>query len=304
MEKARGTPARPVVFGEVLFDRFPDGAAILGGAPFNVAWHLKGFGLDPLFISRVGGDEAGDIILARMQHWGMDLRAVQRDVHYPTGAVEVHIRDGQPRFEILPDRAYDHIESESLLHCLQGQNLGPLYMGSLVSRGPVSRASLDSLLRRHHLPAFIDINLRAPWWELARVEGAMARARWAKLNDEELVSICGPAQDRDKQRAQAEILRIRFDLELLILTRGAEGAAFIYPGGELEGEPEPIAQVIDTVGAGDAFSAVTLMGLMRGWSREQILDRALAFAARICQQQGATADDAACYTQFREQWGL
>lgn len=295
--------ARPVIFGEVLFDLFPDGQRVLGGAPFNVAWHLQGFGLKPLLISRIGRDARGDELLQRMEAWGMDLRGLQQDDAHPTGQVEVRMREGGHDFHILPDQAYDFIQSEPALQLLEGNGLGMLYMGSLVGRGAVSRASLDSLLRRLRLPIFVDINLRPPWWNLARVEGSLARARWAKLNDEELRELVGrEAGDDEERQAQAELLRTRFDLELVILTLGARGADFISAGSRLHGDPVPVSQLVDTVGAGDAFSAVTLLGLTHGWPRERILARSLAFASRICAQRGATADDRELYQALRREW--
>ncbi len=80
------------IFGEVLFDHFPDGKRVLGGAPFNVAWHLQAFGLAPRFISRVGADAEGESVLTAMREWGMDTQAVQIDAHRPTGRVSVQIR--------------------------------------------------------------------------------------------------------------------------------------------------------------------------------------------------------------------
>jgi fructokinase len=297
--------ARPVIFGEVLFDHFPDGQRVLGGAPFNVAWHLQGFGLKPLLISRIGNDDSGTELLARMEQWGMDLRGLQFDDRHPTGKVEVRMRAGGHDFDILPDQAYDFIQSEPALQLLEGNGLGMLYMGSLVCRGAVSRASLDSLLRKLRLPIFVDINLRPPWWNLARVEGALARARWAKLNEDELQELVGRELNGEEERqAQAEILRTRFDLELVILTLGAAGADFISAGSRLHGAPVPVEELVDTVGAGDAFSAVTLLGLTHGWSRERILERSLAFASRVCAQRGATADDPDLYQRLRREWGL
>ncbi len=101
---------RPLIFGEVLFDVMPDGTRVLGGAPFNVAWHLEAFGLRPLMITRVGVDESGDEVLTAMASWGMDTSGVQRDDTYPTGRVEVDLDDGEPTFHILPDQAYDHLD--------------------------------------------------------------------------------------------------------------------------------------------------------------------------------------------------
>lgn len=297
--------ARPVIFGEVLFDHFPDGQRILGGAPFNVAWHLQGFGLRPLLISRVGHDDSGSAVLECMEQWGMDLRGMQQDDRYPTGTVEVRMREGGHDFAILPDQAYDYIQSEPALQLLEGNGHDMLYMGSLVGRGAVSRASLDSLLRRLRMPIFVDINLRPPWWNLARVEGSLARARWAKLNDEELRELVGRGADDDEERqVQAELLRTRYDLELVILTLGAHGADFISAGSRIHGAPVPVTHLVDTVGAGDAFSAVTLLGLVHDWPQEQILQRSLAFASRICAQRGATAADEDLYRGFRREWKL
>ena len=89
---------RPVVFGEVLLDCFKDGTTVLGGAPYNVAWHLKGLGLDPLLLTRVGSDPRGDGIRAAMLPAGLDTTGVQVDPDLPTGTVNVSILDGQPRF--------------------------------------------------------------------------------------------------------------------------------------------------------------------------------------------------------------
>jgi fructokinase len=115
-EKVHG---RPVVFGKVLFDRFPDDTAVLGGTPFNVAWHLQGLGHDPLFLSRVGRDGPGRQVGQAMRHWGMDTTGLQTDADYPTGAVELAFEAGQPSFDILPDQAYDHFDGAAPRELLQ-----------------------------------------------------------------------------------------------------------------------------------------------------------------------------------------
>lgn len=106
--------AQIYVFGEVLFDCFPDGARVLGGAPFNVAWHLQAFGDRPQFISRIGGDESGREIARAMASWGMDCAGLQYDPDYPTGRVEVSITATEPSYEIVADSAYDFITAAEL----------------------------------------------------------------------------------------------------------------------------------------------------------------------------------------------
>jgi len=99
------TNMRPLIFGEVLFDHFPDGSVVLGGAPFNVAWHLHAFGLKPLMVSRIGHDELGEKVEAAMRSWGMDCSGLQRDPDHPTGTVEVQFDDGEPIYEIVENVA-------------------------------------------------------------------------------------------------------------------------------------------------------------------------------------------------------
>jgi fructokinase len=152
------TGRRPLVFGEVLFDCFPDGSRVLGGAPFNVARHLRGLGLDPLFVSRVGTDDAGDEVGAAMRRWGMDQAGLQHDPSHPTGQVTVSIADGQPSYTILPDQAYDLIAPPG-----QAPGIGLVYHGSLAVRRPESRRTLDGIIAGCTAPVFVDVNLREPW---------------------------------------------------------------------------------------------------------------------------------------------
>jgi len=99
------------IFGEVLFDEFPDGNRVLGGAPFNVAWHLQAFSQTPLFISRVGNDSEGSQICKSMLNWGMNIDALQTDEKLPTGKVIVELEDGEPSYDIIAPAAYDAIET-------------------------------------------------------------------------------------------------------------------------------------------------------------------------------------------------
>ncbi|MGA7799590.1 MAG: PfkB family carbohydrate kinase, partial [Gammaproteobacteria bacterium] len=151
-------------------------------------------------------------------------------------------------------------------------------------------------------PLFVDINLRAPWWRREDVGRSLQQARWAKLNDEELAVVIDRVLAPESLPEAGEQLRAGYGLELLILTAGADGAWFITADGVRHRGPPALDQVVDTVGAGDAFSAVTILGLLRDWPAAQILDRALAFAAEICRQRGATAANRALYDRFLGQW--
>lgn len=291
---------RPVVFGEVLFDQFPDGSVVLGGAPFNVAWHLQAFGQAPLFISRVGDDPLGRRIRDAMRGWGMDTAGLQLDSAHPTGTVAVRISDGEPSYDIVAERAYDFVESAKLPPLPAG---GLLYHGSLALRHPVSRAACEALCNALWSAVFVDVNLRPPWSDPEQLRALLHGARWAKLNEHELAILAPSGADL---LAQAAELQAVTGIELLIVTRGAKGAVVRRSNGTLERVAPAAAAtaVIDTVGAGDAFTSVLILGLLQGWELPQTLQRAQAFASAVVGVRGATVADPGFYAGFCQRWGL
>lgn len=296
---ATNTNPRPLIFGEVLFDRFPDGTATLGGAPFNVAWHLQAFGLAPLFISSVGTDPLGEQVRHAMQDWGMDLSGLQTDRHYPTGVVDVSFLRGEPQYNIVPDSAWDNIHQHGLPVLPEG---GLLYHGSLALRHIVSRATWQWLNEQSSLPRFIDINLREPWWESEAIAPLLADAHWLKINADELAKIVPHSPDT---KSRIQHLLDTLPLAWLIVTQGEAGALAVSAQNErLQVRPEQTTQVVDTVGAGDAFSSVLIMGLQKNWPMEQTLQRAQHFAAAVVGLRGATSLERNFYQTFIEAWQL
>jgi fructokinase len=287
--------SRPVIFGEVLFDRFPDGSEVLGGAPFNVAWNLRGLGLDPLLVSRVGDDALGKRILSAMESFGLDRLAVQVDRERPTGTVEISLVDGEPHFEIIDDRAWDRIAPPELP---AGASL--LYHGSLALRGSTSRATFEALVAGAGAPIFFDANLRDPWWDREEVLARMASVRAVKLNHDELARL---ADSTSETGVQARELLERTGAEVLFLTRGSEGAeGFTSDGAHCMTRPAGPVPVVDTVGAGDAFSSVLILGMLEDWPLQFMLDRAREFAEAVVGLRGATSTDPAFYSRFRTTW--
>lgn len=291
------THGRPVIFGEVLFDIFPDGREVLGGAPFNVARHLQGFGCDPLFISCIGDDERGERVREAMREWGMDLSGLQLDTKHPTGIVQIAMRGHSHSFDILPDQAYDYIETEPALSLLQAGRFDLLYFGSLIERSTLSRATLERL-RALRLPQFVDINLRAPWWQRERIIELMRGVEWLKLNNEELRALGYSGAPP----AAAAALFAEYSLNTLVVTCGERGALIINDDGIAKGKPVAVEQLVDTVGAGDAFSAVCILGLLRGWEWRKTLRHALGFAARLCEVRGAVLPDRSWYGSALSGW--
>lgn len=288
-----------LVFGEALVDRFPDGSERMGGAPFNVAWHLRGLGMTPRLQTRIGADEAGQRLTTAMTAWGLDLRAVQVDHAQPTGAVQVHLREGEPSFEILPDQAYDRIEPSSPA-ILRG--IGALYHGTLAARDPCSLRTLLALRRRTQVPVFCDVNLRAPWWERDGVHALIRGTQWLKLNEAELEALWPAGRSTDARLAALQELA---GASLVILTRGKAGALVRYEAGTLwTVEPPTDEHVVDAVGAGDAFAAVALVGLLRGWAPPLWLTRAQQLASRVVGIRGAVPVDPRFYHPLRDLWRL
>lgn len=291
--------APPLIFGEVLFDHFPDGETVLGGAPFNVAWHLQALGARPLMISRVGADDQGARVTQAMRAWGMDDGGIQTDTRRATGRVDVVFADGEPEYDIRPGSAFDAIAAEALPP-LSGAAL--LYHGTLALREPASRQALETLLRFCGAPVFLDVNLRAPWWNREDVADLVARARWVKLNRTELDTLAGGAgAPADRARRWIDEL----GLGLVIVTEGADGAFAVDASGRVVRRPPPrVTEVVDPVGAGDAFSAVIVLGLLLGWDLETALARAQSFAAAVVGRRGAISADPRHYRAFARAWDL
>lgn len=309
------------VLGEVLWDVFPD-QTVLGGAPFNVACHLHGFGQATLFISAIGQDALGDGILSRMQAWHIPTEGVAVLPDKPTGQVKIDWDDAcdptHHRFTILENQAYDAISAQHV-NALTAQHAFSIrYFGSLILRAPTANHACQTFVNATHGPVFVDINLRAPWYSEATVRQALQGATTLKLNMDELKALTSllalpslteaprlnitPSINDDQ--AAAFTLMEHFSLDHVILTDGEKGAYWLH-GREcyIGPTPNPFLAIKDTVGAGDAFSAVCILGLLHGWSIETTLTRAQQFASEICQLRGAIPSDQTLYQRLLTEWG-
>lgn len=304
----------PLIVGEVLFDCFSDGRKILGGAPFNVAWDLQGLGAAPLLISSVGDDDEGTQVRQAMVEWGMKTRTLQISSRLPTGRVEVQVDDGQPTFEILDERAFDDIQPPNL--AAFGEAFSLLYVGSLAFRHEPSRSTIRYLIRESGLPRFVDINIREPWFSREWMSDLLSDACWVKLNDHELAWLADRSIHSDNDIRQAvDRLRRLFHIRQFFITCGERGAYAVSESGEVTYQPAPKpAILVDTVGAGDAFAAATILRLHAGLSGpaadvpsvqademiSETLKMAVAFASHTCTIKGATTTDLGHYAPYRQ----
>ena len=294
----------PVIFGEVLFDQFPDGQRVLGGAPFNVAWHLQAFGLNPLLISRVGDDPCGRRIRQEMLDWKMNTAGLQLDSAHPTGLVDISFHEGEPHYNIVENSAWDFIDPHAIPP-IQSDAKTILYHGSLALRNQhpedhSSSAALQYLRQTYDFTTFVDINLRPPWWSQSRVQDLIQHASHLKVNQDELAEIVPEektSQDRINYLLSLEAM------QLLIVTMGEEGAMAINQQGVVEKVvPELTEYKGDVVGAGDAFTSIIILGLHYNWPLQTTLQRAQEFASKIVAIQGATTQDSAFYKPLIEAW--
>jgi len=300
---AQATDFRPVIFGEALFDHFPDGTRVLGGAPFNVAWHLNGFKADPLLVTAVGRDREGEEILDRMESWQMDTAGAQVHPTRPTGQVTAHLEGEQPRFEIQARQAYDGISIDAFPPYSRLQAGTILYHGTLCLREETSGKALDFIKNRFRMPRLVDVNLRNPWWDRDGVRGLIHGAEWVKVNEEELGLISGlPVGSSTELEAAAGVLRDEMEVGAVFVTMGAKGAMAVTGEENSRVEGLGVTDVVDTVGAGDAFSAVLALGIHAKWSLPTILHRASAFATELCRRRGATSLDPGLYIQTLRGW--
>lgn len=283
-----------IIFGEVLYDCFPNGNKVAGGAPFNVAWGLRGLGHDATLLSAVGDDREGKSLRDLIRGWGLDDSGLQVDASYPTGKVIVSLFGGEAEYTIQKPCAWDCIEDASL----EATDL--LYHGSLALRSPFSGSSFEAIARRSgNAVRFFDINLRAPHYTLDQVKQWMHGADWVKLNLDELQEITG-VDEIDINETKAILAQLKTDFEIgnLLLTGGKQGAVIYGDQGHVTMIPAPSPEkMIDTVGAGDGFTAMTLNGILKGYPLDRIVQMASDFAAKICQIQGATSQDPDFYQE-------
>lgn len=316
MQSALSSSIDCAILGEVLWDVFPDGA-VLGGAPFNVACHLQGLGMTPLFISAIGDDALGQGVLQHMQTWGMRTEGVAVLNDKTTGRVMVAFDSSgdsaRHRFTILADQAYDAISPRQVTKLMSSHPFGIRYFGSLCLRSEEARQACACLLDAGDGPVFVDINLRSPWYHEAALRFALESATILKLNVDELAVLANvfgvsstklqSGQSIQAYQSVVHSLMQQFSIADVILTDAEHGAHWWNERESLSSPSyaTPI-EVVDTVGAGDAFSAVCLMGILHRWETADCLRRAQTLAGHICKIRGAIPPSIDFYANVRQDW--
>ena len=246
-----------VAFSEVLWDVI-DGETHIGGAPFNLAAHAVRCGLKSAAVSCVGDDALGRAALDEMRRLHVDARWTSVDAGHPTGTVPVTLAGGQPSYAIHEEVAWDHIcVSEAQARALAAERPRVFCFGTLAQRSRESRETLARLLDRFAFTeVFYDVNLRQRYWSGERVEAGLARATLVKVNDDE-ARILGDLLFGGAREPEAfgRAVLARHPARAVVVTLGAAGCLVCERGREPVRCPGITVDVVDAVGAGDAFSA-------------------------------------------------
>jgi fructokinase len=276
--------------GEVLWDALPAGL-FLGGAPFNVACHLRAAGMPVAMVSRVGDDRLGDEVVRRASNYGVGVDLIQVDAVLPTGFVSVTLDDsGVPEYEIVEPSAWDAIAlNDTLIE--RASEARALVFGSLAQRHAITRGTIERLWDADSEALMVfDANLRPPYDDREVVRRSLQRADVAKLSLGELARLASWFDLPSGVRAGAAAIAETFAIRTVCVTRGSEGAALWRDGRWTEHPGFPV-EVRDTVGAGDAFLAVMLAGLLSGAGDGALLQHANMIGAYVATQFGAVPSD-------------
>jgi fructokinase len=278
-----------VGLGEVLWDVFPTHKQ-LGGAPANFAYISGLLGDDGIVASRIGVDTLGDEVVARFEGLGLDVSNLQRDAARATGTVKVEVaRDGQPRFEITKDVAWDFLEWTPELRLLAART-DAVCFGSLAQRGLQSREIIQEFVAttRENAVRVFDVNLRQAFYSAEVLATSAESADILKLNHEEVPvvvqAVGGPKVD---ELRSAQWLCRRFELQFVCVTRGSSGSLLVTKDAHAE-HPGHKAKVVDTVGAGDAFTATLVHHYLRGSDLATMNEAANHMGAWVASKSGAT----------------
>lgn len=282
---------KTVGLGEVLYDVLPSGEKLLGGAPANFAYISAQLGNKSYLASRVGNDADGRRVLEKLKTDGIDISFAQIDEVRETGRVKVSFQNGQPAYRINENSAWDFLSLTEEWKSL-AENCDAVCFGSLAQRNPVSKKTINEFIKltKPDCLRVFDINLRQNFYTKNTLSESLEAADILKLNDEELPKVVGLFSIKGENDLQLiENLRKQFDLSAICLTRGAKGSLLVSEE-EISDHPGVKTEVVNTIGAGDAFTATLVHGLLKNWNLDKINKNANTVGAFVASKSGAMPD--------------
>jgi fructokinase len=323
-DKLKTDKLKIVGVGEVLWDLLLTGPQ-LGGAPANFSYHAQALGAEAAIITRVGHDDYGREIIRRLGNMGLPEVAIQIDESAPTGTVKVELSgEGLTHYTVQQNVAWDCIAAtpEALAYA---SSADAFCFGSLAQRSAASRHTIQKLLAATPSTALriFDINLRQKFYSREVIEESLEHSNVLKMNDDELPTLaamfnlgssnssssCGadipvrvptpspslastkPPTPNSQTRDQIKRLAEAFNLRLVGLTRGANGSLLYQRKDGVDRWSDCTSRpvkVVDTVGAGDSFTAALVHGLLRDMDLDEINSIANEVARYVCSQSGGT----------------
>lgn len=289
---------RVTAIGEILYDVYPDKKK-LGGAPFNFIYHIWKILGNVTFVSSVGNDANGKEMLSFLNSISFNTKHIYIDKKFPTGTVQVKLsEDKTPQFTISPECSYDYITLRDSTRQLIENETDLLYLGTLSTRSETSRNTIMSLFNKPHLKYFCDLNLRHNFYTKELIEKTLLTCNVLKINQEELDKLKQFFDLQQFNNRAIEQLITKFDIDLIGLTLGENGAE-LYTKNENNYYKTEIINVVDTLGAGDAFAAILCLGYLYKMPITEINKLANKFAAEICMVNGALPNDNLVYEKVR-----
>ncbi len=274
-----------ICFGEMLWDMLPSGKQA-GGAPMNVAIHLKNFGLPPLMISRVGSDDLGVELIQFLKNEGISTELVQVGNTHLTGVVKVNLDDkNEVTYKIVQPVAWDYIQlDENLIQKVKEADI--FIFGSLATRSNQSRETLYELLKIAKTKIF-DVNIRPPHYSQEGIEYLLNASDIVKMNHHELAEVAAWYEIEGDEEVKIKSLYQKFNLDILCVTLGADGAAVLSKEGYFTQHGYKV-EVQDTIGSGDSFLAAFISNILKGTPIQEALKIACAVGALVATHRGAT----------------
>lgn len=285
--------------GEILFDIYPATKKI-GGAPFNFIYHIIKLTGQGSIISRVGDDENGREILSFLKEHGIPSEYIQVDTKYPTGLSIANLDQNKiPHWTIKENSAYDFIELNNEIESHINQNTDCLYFGTLAQRRTTSRTTIKRLFNKN-IKHLCDLNIRQNFYSIHTIEETLKAADVLKLNLDELKLLNDLLYGiHFKQDDVVKRISEQYNLELISVTMGEDGA-IIYAGDKKNECRISVNDIVDTVGAGDAYASILCIGYLNNWDIEKINLFASEFAARITKIYGALPVNDDFYNNFKD----
>ena len=290
MKKETEKERKPIVVGtgELLWDMLPTGKKA-GGAPINFVYHASRLGAEGYAISAIGDDMLGKEIIEELDRY--HIQHLIEKVPYPTGTVKVGLtEEGIPSYTISERVAWDHIIATSNAVDLAEQ-ADAICFGTLAQRSAQSRETIQAISSFAPTDAYrlFDINLRQHYYSKELIEESFYLANVLKANDREFAVLKELFGLTGSEKEAARWFIEKYNLRMFVLTAGASHST-IYTREEVSTLPTQQVQVVDTIGAGDAFSAALVIALLKGKSLEEAHQEAVKCAAFVCSKAGAWPD--------------